>query len=233
MNPASSLYQLQKTDTEIKKSDQRIAVINKTISNDKRILSAQQAVKSASQNVLKAQQALRTIEEKSKEVRIKLESSNAKLYDGRITNPKELQDLQLDVASNKKRLAAFEDKQLQAMIGLEEAEEAKEGAERHLEQTEAQTLTDHASLQGELSLLTKTRVRLLSERNVIIGSMDSRHIDIYDQLIKKKHGTAVTPIEDNTCATCGSTLRSATLQAARSPKEITFCPSCKRILFAG
>jgi predicted nucleic acid-binding Zn-ribbon protein len=233
MNPASSLYQLQQTDTKLKSIDQRIAEIRKTISGDKRVLAAQQAIKKTVQQTLKAQQALRTIEEKAKEVRDKLETSNAKLYGGRITNPKELQDIQLDVAASKKRLAALEDKQLTAMIGLEEAETAQSAAENLLQQTEAQTLTDHASLNGELSQLTKTRDRLLSERDAISGSIEPSHLDIYDQLIKTKFGTAVIPLEDDTCTACGATIRSATLQAARSPKEITFCPTCKRIIFAG
>ena len=81
--------------------------------------------KKTTQLVLKAQQALRTIEEQGKEMRIKLETGNAKLYGGRITNPKELQDIQLDVAASKKRLATLEDKQLAAMIALEEAETAQ------------------------------------------------------------------------------------------------------------
>ena len=233
MNPASSLFQLQQKDTKIKAAEDHIAAIKKTISGDKRILAAQQAIKKAAQQVLKAQQALRTIEEKAKAVRAKLDTSNAKLYGGRITNPKELQDIQLDVASSKKRLSVFEDEQLTAMIALEEAEATQAAAEQKLEQTEAQTLTDHASLNGELTQLTKTRDRLLSERNAIIGPIDPAHIVIYDKLIKTKYGTAVVPLEDDTCTACGATIRLATLQAARSPKEITFCPTCKRIIFAG
>ncbi|MDX9865782.1 MAG: hypothetical protein RBT34_13345 [Anaerolineaceae bacterium] len=233
MNPASSLYQLQQTDTNIQQTEQRIAEINKTISGDKRVLAAQQTIKKAAQQVLKAQQALRTIEEKAKEVRIKLETSNAKLYGGRITNPKELQDLQLDAAASKKRLAALEDEQLTAMIALEETETSLAAAERKLKQTEAQTLTDHASLNGELNQLTSTRDRLLSERNAIAGSIEPAHMKVYDDLIKAKFGTAVVPLEEDTCTACGATIRAATLQSARSPKEITFCPTCKRIIFAG
>ena len=233
MNPASSLYQLQQTDTNIMTAEQRIAEIKKTISADKRILAAKQDIKKAAQKVLKAQQALRTIEEKAKEVRIKLETSNAKLYGGRITNPKELQDLQLDVAASKKRLSDLEDKQLTAMMNLEEAEANQAAAEKNLQQTEAQTLTDHASLNGELTQINKTRERLLAERNAIAGSIESVHIEIYDKLIKDKSGIAVSALEDDTCAACGATIRSSTLQAARSPKEITFCPTCKRIIFAG
>ncbi len=233
MNPASSLYQLQQTDTQINAADQRIAEIKKTISGDKRILAAKQSIKRTSQQVLKAQQALRTIEEKAKEIRVKLETSNAKLYGGRITNPKELQDIQLDVAASKKRLTDLEDKQLTAMFELEEAEAAQSAAEKKLQQTEAQTLTDHASLNGELTQLNKTRDRLLSERNAIAGSIDAVHIAVYDNLITEKYGTAVVPLEDDTCTACGATIRSSTLQAARSPKEITFCPTCKRIIFAG
>lgn len=233
MNPASSLYQLQQTDTKIKKADQRIAEIQKTINGDKRVLAAKQAVKQAAESSLKARQALRTAEEKTKAVRIKLETSNAKLYSGRITNPKELQDIQQNIASSKKRLAALEDNQLTAMIGLEEAQATHENAEHTLKQVEAQTLTEHASLNGELTQLNKNRKRLLSERSAILGPIAPAHVEIYTKLLKTKYGTAVSHIEDNMCAACGATIRSATLQAAKSPKEITFCPSCKRILFAG
>jgi predicted nucleic acid-binding Zn-ribbon protein len=139
----------------------------------------------------------------------------------------------MDVASNKKRLAAFEDEQFTAMIAVETAEKQQKSAEDHLKQTRADTLADQSSLRGEYSRLTKKRERLLSEREVIMGSIEPDHIEMYNDLIKSKSGIAVTAIDEDTCAACGSSLRSATLQAARSPKEITVCPFCKRILYAG
>jgi len=233
MNPASSLYQLQILDTEIKRVETRLTAIQREINGDRRVQSAQEELQQAVQNLRKAQQNLRSIEEKVKEVRDKIQTSDAKLYSGRITNPKELQDLQMDVASNKKRLAAFEDEQLTAMILLEETETTHKLADQGIIQSKADALSDQATLRGEYSQLMKSRERLLSEREVIVGSISPELIRMYDQLIKNKSGSAVTPVEDDACVACGTALQSSTLQAARSPKEITFCPFCKRILFAG
>lgn len=235
MNPCSTLYQLQKFDSELKLVEQRLTAIQKAISTDRRVQTAQQDLQTAAQELFKMELALRTAEENVKEVRIKIQTSEAKLYSGRISNPKELQDIQMEVAANKKRLSALEDDQLTAMFALEKAEETHQLRETNLTQTKADTMSDQASLRGEHSQLMKTRERLLSERQVITGSLEQAHLEIYDHLIKTKYGLAVTPIEDDTCVACGSTLRSDILQAARSPKEkeITFCPSCKRILYAG
>lgn len=233
MNPASSLYQLQILDTEIKRLETRLSAIQREINGDRRVQSAQDELQQAVQTMRKAQQSLRTIEEQVKEVRIKIQSSDSNLYSGRITNPKELQDLQMEIASNKKRLSTFEDEQLTAMIHLEEAEAAHQQAERDLSQSKADALSDQAALRGEYTRLMKSRERLLSERNVIIGSISNEFVILYDNLIKTKSGLAVTPVEDDACVACGTALQSSTLQAARSPKEITFCPFCKRVLFAG
>lgn len=233
MNPASSLYQLQKIDSVIHKAKKRIAAIQQEINGDRRVQRAQQAEKAAVQTLMKTQQHLRGTEEKVKEMRIKIETSNGKLYGGRITNPKELQDIQLEIASCKKRMAQLEEEQLSAMIQLEEAESQKHLAEKNLQLATSDLLSEQAVLRGEHNKLTKTLQRLLSERDVIVGSIAQDYIDIYDELLKSKHGTAVAIVEDNACAACGSTLQSATLQAAKSPKEITFCPFCKRILYAG
>ena len=66
--------------------------------------------------------------------RIKIEQTEASLYGGHVHNPKELQDLQKDVASLKRHLETLEERQLEAMLVVETIRKRLHNAKSLLEQ---------------------------------------------------------------------------------------------------
>ncbi len=90
-----------------------------------------------------------------------------------------------------------------------------------------------ASLRGEKSQLQKDIERLQAERAPIASQIHPEPMQIYDRLRRQKKGLAVAGIVDSCCTGCGSTLTQAEWQAARSPQQITYCPFCGRLLYAG
>jgi hypothetical protein len=75
--------------------------------------------------------------------------------------------------------------------------------------------------------------RLREEREASVNPVDATLLEKYDELRRIKRGVAVTNINDNACSACGSTLTAALQQSAKSSQQLTYCPSCGRILFAG
>jgi uncharacterized protein len=66
-----------------------------------------------------------------------MQTSEASLYGGKIRNPKELQDLQVEIAALKRRTATLEDEQLEAMLAVEDAETQLTEANKNLNEVKA------------------------------------------------------------------------------------------------
>jgi predicted nucleic acid-binding Zn-ribbon protein len=233
MNQSSQLYQLQKIDSELDKTNARLAEIARLLESDESVLTAQQQLESARRNEYKKRSELQNKEALAREINIKIDTSNSSLYGGKIRNPKELQDLQEEISSLKRRLGSLEDEQLEAMLALDQAEATHKSASESLDQANANFAMQQSGLIGEQSKLQKNVDRLMVEREYTAGSILPDNISVYERLRKQKRGLAVAAVEDNACTACGSTIRPAEQQAARAPQAMAFCSSCGRILYAG
>ena len=233
MSQSFHLYQIQKIDTQLDQIEARRAEITSILEKDVRMRNAQKHLDEAHVQVHQLQHALREMEEITRAKRIKIEQSEAALYGGSVRSPKELQDLQTEVASLKKHLATLEDQQLEKMMQLEAAEAQQAEAQRAFDELNEQLISEYASLNGEKSQLERQCERLNAERTVISGQISAENLEVYQRLRQQKKGQAVVPIEDESCGVCGATLTPAECQAAKSPLKIIFCSACGRILYAG
>jgi uncharacterized protein len=233
MNQAAYLHRLQRIDTQIDQTDTRLADIERLFAEDERVRSAKQLADEARREMEKARLALRSAEHLVSETRIKMEQSEAALYGGTIRNPKELQDLQREIASLKARLAQLEDQQLTAMILQEEAETTDQAMQRDLVSAQAQAVEQKAGLSGERTTMQKNHQRLEAERAAALPPILAHNLEVYQRLREQKKGIAVCTVEDDTCTVCGAEVRPAEGQAARQSSSLVFCSSCGRILYGG
>ena len=233
MSQAFHLAQLQKVDTQLDQIQTRLSAIEQELHSNDALKLAQSADELAQQQVRQSQRALRSAEDAVQAVRIKIETSEASLYGGKIKNPKELQDIQNEVQALKRRLAELEDQELEAMINLEASEETEKSKKQQLLKTQAEATTHSAGLVGEQSQLIRLRERLITEREAILPQITPEYITTYSRLREQKRGLAVCQVQDGACAGCGTVLRPAEWQAARSPSQVVRCSTCGRILYAG
>lgn len=233
MSQSFHLYQLQKIDTRLDQIQQRITSIQNQIEDDSRLKNTRDLHDLAAEKVIRIQRELRKIEHEVESRRVKLEQSEANLYSGRIKVPKELQDLQNEVASLKRNISALEDQQLEIMLQLEEAKNEYEQLQQTLLQVEAEVAQSHSSLIGEKTRLENDQQRLMIEKKAIISQIQPAMLVEYENLRQTKQGIAVASVEDSSCTACGAGLTPAQCQSARSPSTVFYCPSCGRIIYAG
>jgi predicted nucleic acid-binding Zn-ribbon protein len=93
--------------------------------------------------------------------------------------------------------------------------------------------SDNQQLFGEKSELDKEKEKLITERQAASGQIQAEVMNIYEKLRMSKNHIAVSAIEDQSCATCGSEITASDIQKARSSTSLSFCPSCGRIIYAG
>lgn len=233
MNLSFHLFQLQKIDSQLDQIDQRLKSIQKELDNDDRLENARQIVAAANEKLTLAQKELKKIELEVESKQVKLEQSESTLYSGVVKMPKELQDLQNEVNSIKKAIGALEDRQLEAMVFLEEMQSELKNTQSNQISVQAIVSQDQSGLMGEKNKLENDRERLLVERSAVLPQIQPESLAHYNGLRQKKRGIAVAAVVDSSCTACGSTLTPAECQAARSPATTTYCSSCGRIIYAG
>ena len=233
MSQSLHLFSLQKTDLQIDHINSRLSDIEKILQSDKKVILAQKKLDEINEKNKTARIALHLIEDEAKANKIKQETNEASLYSGRIHNPKELQDLQKDIDTRKKNLLNLEEKQLDAMIALDDAEKEKSLGEDNLKLAQIKTIEQKASLVGEKDMLLKNKANLESERSAILASISDDFSRIYEKLRLQKKGIAVSLVEEDACSSCGSDLRPEELQMVHSTNQLYYCVSCGRILTIG
>ncbi|MDX9991751.1 MAG: C4-type zinc ribbon domain-containing protein [Anaerolineales bacterium] len=232
MSHILGLYRLQQVDSRIDQANARLEAIHAILENNRDIQVARAALEQAKKSLSEAEKSLRASEAASETQQIKLEQIQASLYGGRIQNPKELQDLQNDLASLKRHLATLEDAQLEAMLRLEAARETHQMGGQALQEVETRVFSQNASLKGEREILLSSLENLKAEHAATHSAISPDLLERYEALRLKRRGLAVATISDNACDACGAGLTPGQAQAVRMSAQLIECPSCGRFLFS-
>ncbi len=233
MNPAFQLSRLQKIDTELDQINSRQQEISRLVEDETIVNEVLARLESKANELQAGQKELKRIEEKNNQYQLKLQEDEHSLYGGKVKLPRELQDLQNDIASIKKQISSQDEDQFNIMMQVEELEKEKAVLQKELVEAQSTFATRVAGLKGENTSLEKKKENLLTERNAAIQNVDAVSIEKYEALRKSKRGLAVALVSEQACTACGSTLTPADWQAARSPQKLVLCSSCGRILYAG
>lgn len=232
MSVALGLFRLQQIDSQMDSARARLESIRQTLANDAELQEALSHVASAVNVQNEAEKKQRAIEAEAQSQRIKIEQAESSLYGGAVHNPKELQDLQRDVASLKKHLSTLEDQVLEAMLANEAAASSVIEAKAAVAQIESRRGEQTRNLTLEQADLLRLLERFESERKAALTPLDGASLDLYDSLRRDRRGMAVTTLGDGSCNACGTTLTPAQQQNARHSSQLFRCPTCGRILFA-
>jgi len=232
MSAALGLHRLQKIDSQMDQARTRLESIRQTLENDAELRAANERVRQASARQAETERDLRNAEAEVQSQKIKIEQTESNLYSGSVRNPKELQDLQKDVASLKKHLATLEDRLLEAMLANDASASSLTEAGEALSEVRSRRGDQVHSLDAEQSELTHILERFDAERKAAIAPLNSDDIELYESLRLERRGVAVATVNDGACSACGTTLTPAHRQAARSSASLVHCPTCNRFLFA-
>ena len=231
MSQTLSLYRLQQIDSQIDRLRARLKDIQKLLDDDAELRRLNEQSEAAKARCQSADQTLKEAERDVQSQLIKIEQTQSSLYGGKSHSPKELQDLQNDVAALKRHLVTLEDHQIDAMQESETADAAQQVAHAKLDNALEKRDGQSKGLHQERESLNNDLERSLVERNAVTGAIPAAELGLYDHLRQQRRGVAVAVIGDNSCGACGSTLSLAQIQSARSAGQMMLCPSCGRILY--
>jgi predicted nucleic acid-binding Zn-ribbon protein len=233
MSSPSSLHRLQEVDQALDRVHARLQQIADTLADQSDLQRCKEALDAAEAQLQEARSANKSAEHDAASQRAKIEDTEKKLYGGMITNPKELEDLQQEAESLKRHLVTLDDRLLECMVELEEAESAHAAASQQLADAEQ----DHAQLEADLGdertqLLSETE-RLETEKEACLASVSEEDLALYQKLRSSKGGKAISLMQEGCCSACGMSIPPAKQQAVRGMTELILCSQCGRILYAG
>jgi uncharacterized protein len=233
MSQPFKLFRLQQLDSQIDSAQARLKEIQIALSDDRELKQAEVQARQSATTLEATRKALQRAEGDVKAQWLKIEQNESTLYSGKVRNPKELQDLQAEVAALKRYMEKLEERQLEEMISLEEAEAQYQADSIELEKVSARSAMLQQNLLKERESLLAEVERLQGERQATVTSVPESDLNLYTQLRQQRRGIAVAQVVDKNCSACGSTLNASLLHAARSPNQLTRCDTCGRILYSG
>ncbi|HLE27949.1 MAG TPA: hypothetical protein VI793_07520 [Anaerolineales bacterium] len=232
MSRVSALFRLQEIDLELDAHAARLRRIEAEMGDSPVVRAAQRKIVEAEAQIDTAHVGLRAGEQDIQALSEKIAEVEEQLYGGRVTNTKELQDLQRDVESLQRRRGALEEKHLEALIKVESVEAELAALNAQLSQVEDQAAQVNTYLVAEREKLRGRMARLEDEREAALVSVPAGDWEVYDRLRQAKKGRAVTRLEEGVCGACGVAPSSSQLQIARQGSELMRCPNCERIIYA-
>jgi predicted nucleic acid-binding Zn-ribbon protein len=234
MSRAHSLYRLQEIDLALDKNNARLEEIQKILADSKELQKANANLVKAESALKESQTALKSAEYAVEAQRTKIEETEATLYSGNIKNPKELQDLQMEVESLNRYLSTLEDRLLDAMVEIEQVELDREAARNIVLNIEKAREAEHRDLHEEKQNLLEENERLGINREAALVSVTEEDLHLYHKIHEKQGGVVVARLEkDGSCSVCGLSPSASKQQLIRSGTHIEQCSHCKRILYAG
>jgi uncharacterized protein len=233
MTRLSSLFRLQTLDSLIDSHRARVADIEDQLKRHPELDQARADEEAARAALETAQTALRQTEEETRSQQQKVAATDKSLYGGKVSNPKELQDLQEEAAALRRYLSVLEERQLQSMMQFETSEKNVAAAQALREEWEGRRKDAEAKLleaqAGEQSALDT----LDMQREAAVSAVSAEDLEKYSALRRTKRGVAIVRMENGACAGCGVTPSATRIDNARSGQEIILCGNCGRILYLG
>jgi predicted nucleic acid-binding Zn-ribbon protein len=229
MTKAEVLYRLQCLDGEGDAKQRRLAAVEAALGESDALKQARRALESAQALVQRWRLRQRDLELETQGIVDRIARSEQRLYSGAVKNPKELTDLQAEVAALRRRRQKLEEDLLTAMIELETAETTHTEAREHLDKTQASWSAQQADLLAEREALQARLAELGQKRAQLLPSIAAEDLADYQSLRRRKRGLAVVQVQDGICGGCGVGVPSS-LEWQLRQEGAGYCANCGRIV---
>ena len=231
MRPVMLLARLNEIDVVVGDLETRLAGIAEALREPGELQAARRTLVAAEAELARCRATQRDRELVQKQVAEKLARSQQRLYSGQVRNPKELEDLQLDVQQLQRQLDRADDDLLEALVATEAAVTTHADLAAALKTLTTQWQATRTALQEEGARLKQRlpaeRARQATARRAAPADL----LPLYDRLRSRRAGRAVAELDDDMCSACRVAVPPSKLEAARYGEELVYCGNCGRLLW--
>lgn len=227
------LLELQELDTSV----DRLVARRRHIESGKEVDEARRLAEEAEGRVGELRMALdsigseeRRLEHDISSIDQRIQAEQGRLYDGSVTNPKELQAIQAEVASLRSRKSRLEDEELGQMERREELEKRLPALEAALNEARQQLDELEAASEREIGEIGASVEQRRAERERLAEEFDEELLELYEDLRAGKRGVGAAALRDGVCQGCHEKLSPLYLDRLKRREGIRRCEYCRRIL---
>jgi predicted nucleic acid-binding Zn-ribbon protein len=155
------------------------------------------------------------------------------LYSGKVTSPRELQGLQLELESFQRRRGEHETDELAVLARQEEAEHETARIDARHAEIDREEAALRAALAAEESRIDAELAALVASRGALVPRVAPAVLAVYEKLRSSPRlaGRVTAPLADRMCGGCNVVLPISVAAKARAETESAVtCPRCSRIL---
>lgn len=151
---------------------------------------------------------------------------------GQITNPKDLERMQHELASLDRRISTLEDEELEVMEQLEQAQASLAELSGHVAEGDERLSGLVTSRDVKAAEIDAELDRLTGERATAVEGMPEDLLALYEKLRANKDGVGAAELRQRRCNGCQLTIDNAELAVIRAlpSNEVVRCEECQRIL---
>ncbi len=231
MSSIRDLYELQLLDWDIQKLEEELSDIRARLADDSRRMTARRQLDALENKMSGMASPRRQAENSIQDIERRIAEIDVRLYDGSVTNPRELEAYQEERANLEANRGDEEDKLLELMIESDDTQALLDRARELFERVDdernreiADLRSRHAEVSSELPDFIERRASLVSEHAPMT-------LAIYEQVRQLRGGQGAALVDRRgLCQGCRLVIPTSELGRVRAGDEIVQCGSCSRIL---
>ncbi|MEK7849184.1 MAG: hypothetical protein AAB270_09720 [Chloroflexota bacterium] len=223
------IYELQELDTALDTQRLSLKQVEARLGDEREVLEAAARLEAARQRRIALDRDMRYREGELEEVARKLSTVEEKLYSGRVTNFKELEDLQKEADSLRHRRQQEEEQVLGLMEEAEATGKETVTAQQALGVVRQRWGADQQHLAQQRDELLLTIAELEGRLQGVVKRIEPAPLRLYDDL-RRSRQQAVARVEQGRCQGCRVSMSMHEVQKARG--SVIQCSSCGRILYS-
>ena len=190
------------------------------------------AITIADTNLADLDRDLARAEKDVEQVRVRIEKDNQRLDAGQVSNARELESLQNEVASLRKRQNDLEEVVLELMERREAAQTLRDGAASEGESLSAEEAAVTARRDTSLAEIEEQAAKATAARAAVVADVPAELLALYDKISTSTGGRGAALLRRGQCGGCRETLSTVELNEVRAaaPDEVVRHEECGRIL---
>lgn len=161
---------------------------------------------------------------------MKQQAEEKRLFDGSVTNAKELESIQAEVGGLKSRRTRVEDELLEQMVRKEDLEARISAAESAAAHARSALETTGGDSARELEEIASTAEEKSKARAELAASIGPDLLELYEDLRRQKKGVGAATLVDGVCQGCHQKLSAMELDRLKKSEGVKRCEYCRRIL---
>jgi|GEM_PF-778939 predicted nucleic acid-binding Zn-ribbon protein len=233
MEELQTLSELQDIDIELQTLDETFAEYQRKLTDEGDLPKIKSQLVKIDAVLENRSVKHRAAERKIDDLVATVKGIDLRLYDGSVTNLKELEALGEQREFSATQRTESEDVLLELMVEIDGFQNARDKHVNAIERLTGARERELAELKASESDLLSEIAELKSARKGYASQLPPTLLARYETLRRSKGGRAMATLDGHLCSVCRVELPVGDLGRAKTGQEVVQCNSCRRIIYAG